>query len=110
MNMHLLTVSQGPSVLLIPTATATHNLPRAWCCSVSQFIAHRASTLEARWPQINPRGLCVGLQTPHCCTRVGPHARAGVANRLSSGACCVELRAWAISEVRAAAAAADSDV
>jgi hypothetical protein len=70
MTMHLLPVSPGPSVLPIPTATAPPNLPKQWWCSIAQCIAHRASTPEPRWPQINPREQCLGLQTPHCCTRV----------------------------------------
>jgi hypothetical protein len=76
MTMHLLPVSPGPSVLPIPTATAPPNLPQQWWCSIAQCIAHRASTPEPRWPQINPREQCLGLQTPHCCTCAGPHARA----------------------------------
>ncbi len=77
MTMHLLPVSPGTSVLpamIMPTATEPPNLPAQWWCSIAQYIAHRASTPEARWPQINPRGRCLGLQTPHCCTCAGPHA------------------------------------
>ncbi len=72
------------------------------------MAAQRASTLEAQWPQINLCELCVGLQTHHSCTRAGPHARAGVANRPSSDDCC-RTRAWANRGV-AAATAAESDV
>ena len=95
MNMHFLPVSPGPSVLPIPTATAHPNLQQRWDASllaVMQCIAaQRASTLEAQLPQINQCGLCVGLQTHHSCTRAGPHARAGVANRPSRDGCCVGL-------------------
>jgi len=99
MNMHFLPVSPGPSVLPIPTATAHPNLQQRWDASllaVMQCIAaQRASTLEAQLPQINQCGLCVGLQTHHSCTRAGPHARAGVANRPSRDDCCRTSRAWA---------------
>ena len=80
MTMHLLPFSPPPAWVKcfpIPAATgAPPNLPPQWWCSIAQCIAHRASTPEARWPQINPRGRCLGLQTPHCCTCAGPHARA----------------------------------
>ena len=78
MTKHLLPVSPGPSVLTIPTATAPPNLPQQWLmwwCSIAQCIAHRMSTQEARWQQTNPPGLCLGLQTPHCCMCAGPHVR-----------------------------------
>ncbi len=51
-----------------PRSAATANV------SVAQCIAHRASTPESHWPQINPRGRYAGLQTPHCCSCAGPHA------------------------------------
>ena len=80
MTMHLLPVSPPPAwakCFPIPAATgAPPNLPPQWWCSIAQCIAHRASTPEARWPQINQQGRCLGLQTPHCCTCAGPHARA----------------------------------
>ena len=84
MNMHFLPVSPDPSVLPIPTATAHPNLPQLGCITVAVMqciAAQRASTLEAQWPQIDLCELCVGLLTHHSCTRAGPHARAGVANR-----------------------------
>ena len=51
-----------------PRSAATANV------SVAQCIAHRASTPESHWPQINPRGRYAGLQTPPCCSCAGPHA------------------------------------
>ena len=61
MNMHLLPVSPG------------------------------VSTLEAHWPQINSRGRCEGLQTPTAGRVLAPTPKPGVANRPSSGACCVGM-------------------
>ena len=74
----------------IPAATAPPNLPPQWWCSIAQCIAHRASTPEARWPQINPQGRCLGPPDTALLHVCGP-PRPGVANRPSSGACCVGL-------------------
>ena len=74
--------------------------------------AHRASTLEAQWPQINQCGLCVELQTHHCRTLHACGPPRPSRQRQSPFQRCLLCRtwAWAISGVRTAAAAAQSDV
>jgi hypothetical protein len=91
MTMHLLFPRRaGAKCVPIPAATAPPNLPPQWWCSIAQCIAHRASTPEARWPQINPQGRCLGPPDTALLHVCGP-PRPGVANRPSSGACCVGL-------------------
>ena len=70
--------------------------PARCCSSIALCIAHRASTLQASWPQINSCAQRVGLRKPRCCTRAGPAlARAGRPKCPSSGACC-RTREWAM--------------
>jgi len=74
--------------------------------------AHRASTLEAQWPQINQCGLCVELQTHHCRTlhACGPPRPSRQRQSPFQRCLLCRTRAWAIIGVRTAAAAAESDV
>ena len=95
-------------------ASRLHRQASCLTCDTSPHCtaAHRASTLEAQWPQINQCGLCVELQTHHCRTlhACGPPRPSRQRQSPFQRCLLCRTRAWAIIGVRTAAAAAESDV
>jgi len=97
-----------------PQVSRLHRHASCLTCDTSPHCtaAHRASTLEAQWPQINQCGLCVELQTHHCRTlhACGPPRPSRQRQSPFQRCLLCRTRAWAIIGVRTAAAAAESDV
>jgi hypothetical protein len=75
MTMHLMPVSPGPSVLPIPTATATPNLPQQRVLVVQHCSVQRTQSVNTGGALAANKSTRAMPCTQHFCTCAGPHSR-----------------------------------